>query len=62
MEFVYIGEGHETSAFGYTFPKGEPVEVEGDGIITKLSKNPCFAFGDDAQKDSPKKTGRPAKK
>lgn len=48
MIFKFIGDsdGHgpeNIELFGYVFPKGEPVSVEDENAIAKLSQNHHFA-------------------
>lgn len=45
----YVGEEPETTAYGVTFPHGEPVEVEGVAA-EKLAKNPVFEVVEEAPK------------
>lgn len=44
-------EAQEITQFGYTFAKGEPVDVTDAKTLTKLSTNPLFSGGEDVDTD-----------
>lgn len=62
--FVYTGE-EGTEAFGLRFPFNEPVQVEDEHAIRKLSGNRFFTELVDGVEildaDPPKRRGRPPK-
>ncbi len=47
MKFTYVGDEDVTEAFGYTFPKGVPVEVTNVAAIAKLKHSNQFASVDE---------------
>lgn len=51
IKFIGVpGEDHASiSQYGYTFPLGEPVEVESDVAVRKLSNHPHFVAGETAE-------------
>lgn len=51
-KITYIGEKPELTAFGTTFTKGEPENIENKNIIAKLSGNRFFEV---EAEDEPKK-------
>jgi hypothetical protein len=70
MQFIYSGtedaaDPTGTQAFGLWFPIGEPVTVESEHAIRKLTGHPHFAPAkageDDEPAQAPKRRGRPAK-
>jgi hypothetical protein len=58
MKFVYIGdEGGKYNLYGYNFPKGEVVDVIGEGLSRKFRNYPDFKEVRHGDKRGNKKLG-----
>jgi hypothetical protein len=44
VKFTYVGPEGSSDAFGYEFPRGEPVEVTDPAAIAKLKNNQNFTW------------------
>lgn len=65
MQFAFIGEEQETTAFGLRFPRGVGVEVTDPHAVRKLTNSRFFASVVDGvevlEPVEPKRRGRPPK-
>lgn len=65
MKFMYVGDEAETTIFGYTFKRGEAVEVTDERAINKLKNSHLFTYDEEPEPASPapekRRGGRPPK-